>query len=64
MRYPSPAFGHSSGLPWYDYCAAGLKAVSGSKKLVRHAEQQGLAPHRLEVEELFGEKVRGDEFLS
>ncbi len=41
-----------------------LKAVSGSKKFVRHAEQQGLTPHRLEVEELFGEKVRGGEFLS
>ena len=32
--------------------------------LVLYAEQQGLTPCCLEVEELFGENVRGDRFLS
>lgn len=34
------------------------------EKLVLYAGQQGLTPRRLEVEELFGENVRGDGFLS
>jgi 4,5-dihydroxyphthalate decarboxylase len=34
------------------------------EKLVLYAHQQGLTPRRLEVEELFGESVRGDIFLS
>ena len=34
------------------------------EKLVLYAHQQGLTPRRLQVEELFGESVRGDSFLS
>ena len=34
------------------------------EKIVLYAEQQGLTPRRLKVENLFGENVRGDRFLS
>jgi len=33
------------------------------EKLVGYAHQQGLTPRRVEVEELFGESVRGGGFL-
>ena len=48
-----------------DFWPYGMEANRKTvEKVVLYAHQQGLTPRRLEVEELFGESVRGDSFLS
>ena len=48
-----------------DFWPYGMEANRKTvEKVVLYAHQQGLTPRRLEVEELFGESVRGDIFLS
>ena len=48
-----------------EYWPYGMKANRKTlEKLVLYAQQQGLTPRRLEVEELFGESVREDSLLS
>ena len=47
-----------------DFWPYGLEANRRTlEKLVGYAHQQGLTPRRVEVEELFGESVRGGGFL-
>jgi len=48
-----------------EYWPYGMEANRKTlEKLVLYAQQQGLTPPRLEVEELFGESMREDSLLS